>query len=139
MASVLDRLVTSTASMDSLTILAVLTFSIVIISTRAQSNTAYGTIQPVLAVDFADPSMIEVNGTWFAFATSGNGYNVQAAASPSFTNHEWRLLNETNVLPDPGPWAMNDRNIWAPDVIHLVGPLSQVKHWSKLTSVLGAR
>ncbi|KAK5941205.1 hypothetical protein PMZ80_006482 [Knufia obscura] len=104
--------------MHSITLVTVLIFGIVIGSTEAQYNGTYSTIQPVLAEDFADPSLVNVNGTWFAFATSGNGHNIQVAASPSFTTHEWRLLNETNVLPDPGPWALN-KDIWAPDVVQL--------------------
>lgn len=112
----------NTVSMHSITLVTVLIFGIVIGSTEAQYNGTYSTIQPVLAEDFADPSLVNVNGTWFAFATSGNGHNIQVAASPSFTNHEWRLLNETNVLPDPGPWALN-KDIWAPDVVQLVSKL----------------
>ncbi|KAK5083251.1 hypothetical protein LTR70_007967 [Exophiala xenobiotica] len=104
--------------MHSITLLlTVLAFNVWVSSSQAQYNTTYGTIQPVLSVDFADPSIIEVNGNWFAFATSGNGHNIQVAVSPGFTNHEWRLMNETDVLPDPGRWAINDQRVWAPDVI----------------------
>lgn len=116
-----------------------LSFGVWISSSKAQYNATYGTIQPVLEVDFADPALINVNGTWFAFATSGNGQNIQIAASPSFTKHEWRMLNGTNVLPDPGPWAVNDQNIWAPDVVQLVGGPGQLRCHLKLISVLGGR
>lgn len=90
----------------------------VLISLALPSRSA--NIQPVLAVDFPDPALVELsNSSWLAFATSGGGSNVQIAASPSFVNPEWRLF-AGDPLPDPGPWAKNDRNVWAPDVIQLV-------------------
>jgi len=139
-ASSSDGAVANTASMHSITLLpTVLAFNVWISSSQAQYNTTYGTIQPVLSVDFADPSIIEVNGNWFAFATSGNGHNIQVAVSPGFTNHEWRLMNETDVLPDPGRWAINDQRVWAPDVIQTVGELGDMNRTSKLTSIVGRR
>ena len=92
----------------------------------AQPNRIETGTVPVLAHNFPDPALIEVNGSWYAFATSGKGKNSQVAISPSFTDHDWKLLNETDPLPDPGPWATNE-NVWAPDVIQLVG---YVNFWS---------
>lgn len=83
-------------------------------------------ITPVLEVDFPDPALVDIGDeSWLAFATSGGGNNIQVAASPSFLQPEWRLLTGEDPLPDPGPWAKNDRNVWAPDVIQLVR--SQIK------------
>ena len=93
---------------------------------QAQPDIIYGAVQPVLAEDFPDPSILEVSGTWFAFATSGNGRNIQVAASSSFTDHQWHLLADADVLPDPGPWAVSDRNIWAPDVVPLVSEIMHI-------------
>ena len=93
---------------------------------QAQPNITYGAVQPVLAEDFPDPSIVEVCGTWFAFATSGNWRNIQVAASSSFTDPQWHLLADADVLPDPGPWAVNDRNIWAPDVVPLVSKIMHI-------------
>lgn len=77
--------------------------------------------QAVLAVNFPDPSLIQVETNWYAFSTSGNGKHVQVAASPSFLAPEWKLLDNIDALPYPGAWAVvNDTNIWAPDVIELV-------------------
>lgn len=133
-ASSSDGAVANTASMHFITLLlTVLAFNVWISSSQAQYNTTYGTVQPVLSEDFADPSIVEVNGNWFAFATSGNGHNIQVAVSPSFTNHEWRLMDETDVLPDPGRWAINDQRVWAPDVIQMVGELGDMNRNLKLT------
>ncbi|KAG6919090.1 hypothetical protein DXG01_009343 [Tephrocybe rancida] len=42
---------------------------------------------PVIWTNFPDPSLIWVDSenSWFAFATNGNGVNVQLATSPDFT------------------------------------------------------
>ncbi|KAJ9652913.1 hypothetical protein H2198_007866 [Neophaeococcomyces mojaviensis] len=80
-------------------------------------------VKAVLSENFPDPSVIQVDGVWFAFATSGNGRNIQIAASSDFVNHKWKLLKDLDVLPDPGPWAVNDGNIWAPDLVELVSLL----------------
>ena len=84
------------------------------------SNVTSPNAKPVLAVDFPDPALVESGGAWYAFATSGNGKNVQAAVSGDFLNPAWRLLQDADVLPDPGAWAVNDQNVWAPGVIQLV-------------------
>lgn len=76
--------------------------------------------QPVLAANFPDPCLIQVDSNWYAFSTSGNGKHIQVAASPSFLTPEWKLLSNIDALPYPGAWAVNDTNIWAPDVIELV-------------------
>lgn len=89
--------------------------------TRTGSNNVTSSnSKPVLAVNFPDPALVESGGAWYAFATSGNGKNVQAAVSGDFLNPAWRLLQDADVLPDPGAWAVNDQNIWAPGVTQLV-------------------
>lgn len=89
------------------------------------TNSNNYTAKPVLAKNFPDPTLVESGGSWYAFATSGNGKNVQAAVTGNFLDHDWRLLSDTDVLPDPGVWAVNDGNIWAPDVIQLVSTSHQ--------------
>ena len=93
----------------------------------AQSNIIHSNVtgsghkvKEVLSENFPDPCIAQVDGTWFAFATSGNGQNIQVAASSEFVKHSWRLLKNIDVLPDPGPWSVNDSNVWAPDVVELV-------------------
>lgn len=82
-------------------------------------------IRAVLAADFPDPSVIEVDGVWFAFATSGGNRNIQVAASSDFIGSRWVLLSGLDVLPNAGPWAINN-NIWAPDVMQLVCDSSRI-------------
>lgn len=71
-------------------------------------------LAPVLNVDFPDPSILQdSDGKWYAFATNGNGKQVQAASAPA-PQGPWTLL-DTDVMPDPGPWTTG-KNTWAPDV-----------------------
>ncbi|KAH9909631.1 endo-arabinase [Xylariomycetidae sp. FL2044] len=74
---------------------------------------------PVLNVDFADPALFRGNETegWYAFATSGNGKQVQMARAPNWRDTPygpWQLLDK-DALPYPPLWATG-QNTWAPDV-----------------------
>lgn len=70
---------------------------------------------PILPLNFPDPSVLrDVDGTWYAFATAGNGRQIQAASAPSASG-PWTYLQEVDVLPDPGEWTTR-QNTWAPDV-----------------------
>lgn len=84
------------------------------------SNTGEISFTPALAENFPDPCLVSTGGWWFAFATSDKGRNIQVATSPSFMSHSWSLLQDIDVLPDPGSWAKNEQHIWAPDVFQLV-------------------
>lgn len=56
---------------------------------------------------------------YYAFATGGNGVNVQVATSPDFA--AWERLSGTDALPGPFPaWAAGSPAIWTPDVIQRV-------------------
>ncbi|KAJ5674638.1 uncharacterized protein N7477_004572 [Penicillium maclennaniae] len=73
--------------------------------------------QPTRAIDsdFADPCVIRVDGGYYAFATAGNGVNVQVASSADFLT--WDLLSDTDAMPGPFPsWVASSQAIWAPDV-----------------------
>lgn len=73
---------------------------------------------PVYNIDFPDPTIIQVDGTWYAFATDSNGYNIQAAKALYFDPPDWQpVLQEP--LPGSGSWA-DEGLTWAPDVVHLV-------------------
>lgn len=70
---------------------------------------------PVLPFDFPDPSILhDSDGTWYAFATAGNGRHIQAGTAPSASG-PWSYLHDVDVLPDTGGWTTG-LNTWAPDV-----------------------
>jgi len=68
--------------------------------------------QPVFSQDFPDPDVLEVNGTYYAFATIGMGRNIQAATSTDLLNWEW----QKDAMPVLPPWSIKG-DTWAPDVI----------------------
>ncbi|KAH8664181.1 glycosyl hydrolase family 43 protein [Xylariales sp. PMI_506] len=67
-----------------------------------------------LPKDFPDPSIIQdVDGQWYAFATTGNKKQVQVARA-SASSGPWTLLSN-DLLPNGGAWTTS-KNTWAPDV-----------------------
>lgn len=73
----------------------------------------------VLDTDFPDPCVIHTDNGYYAFATTGNGVNVQVATSPDFVL--WEHLSGTDALPGPFPsWVASSPAVWAPDVIQRV-------------------
>jgi beta-xylosidase len=73
----------------------------------------------VIDSDFADPCVIQTGDGYYAFATSGNGVNVQIASSSDFAS--WQLLSGNDAMPGPFPsWVASTPAIWAPDVIQRV-------------------
>ncbi|ROV91221.1 hypothetical protein VMCG_09363 [Cytospora schulzeri] len=96
------------------------------------SSLAAATPSEVLSKDFADPSIIydPNSGDWYAFATAGNGANVQVANASSSTG-PWNLL-DLDLLPNGmGSWAV-DTGIWAPDVRYLSDSKSFVMYYAGL-------
>ncbi|KAI8633275.1 endo-arabinase [Xylariaceae sp. FL1651] len=72
---------------------------------------------PKLWINFPDPSLFQDDdGTWYAFAGSGNGKQVQAAKSQSMGG-PWRQLNIEVLLEAPA-WA-SGKQARAPDVRRL--------------------
>ena len=77
---------------------------------------------PVIATNFADPCFIEVDSTYYAFATNlyvtpqSGQINIQVAVSKDFST--WNLTG-TDALPDVGQWSTGTYT-WAPDVVQLV-------------------
>lgn len=73
----------------------------------------------VLDTDFPDPSVIEVDGRYWAFATTGNGVNAQIAWSTDFV--KWVRLRDVDAMPGPFPgWVAEKPNLYAPEVIRRV-------------------
>ena len=72
---------------------------------------------PAISSDFADPAVIKVGGTWYAFATTNGAVNVQVATSTDFET--WSLVQGHDALKVPGAWS-SGQNVWAPGVVQLV-------------------
>ena len=66
---------------------------------------------PVINMDFPDPGVVVgPDGTFYAFATNGNGRNVQVERSADLVH--WKQLPD--ALPTLPAWARRGRT-WAPD------------------------
>ena len=86
---------------------------------------------PVINSSFPDPTFLQVDQLWYAFATNnapsgfgapapGNGIvRHQLATSSDFFN--WTVRKDYDALPKVGDWSTG-MNSWAPSVIQLVRP-----------------
>lgn len=71
---------------------------------------------PVLRGDFADPHVLRVGDTYYAYATNATGKNVQVATSPDLVR--WTPL--TDAMPALGKWAqLGGSYVWAPEVMQI--------------------
>ncbi|GHG54368.1 glycoside hydrolase family 43 protein [Streptomyces griseocarneus] len=69
---------------------------------------------PVIDREFADPDIVKVGGTYHAYATNGDGKNIQHATSRDLVH--WTVAG-ADALPALGAWAVPDRRkVWAPEV-----------------------
>lgn len=71
-------------------------------------------INPVIADDFPDPDVLEVDGVYYAYATNGNNRNVRAARSTDLVG--WEILPD--ALPQLPSWVIPGKT-WAPEVTEL--------------------
>lgn len=73
---------------------------------------------PVISSDFPDPALIQVGSTWYAFASQSvyqnTNIHIQVGTSNDFST--WSLSTGTDALPNLPSWAVNDGQVWAPDV-----------------------
>ena len=69
---------------------------------------------PVITGNFADPSLLTANGTYYVFSTNHGGKNIPAQMSTDFVN--WTPLPD--ALPTVGSWS-NGNEVFAPDVIQI--------------------
>ena len=72
---------------------------------------------PVLDEDFPDPDVLEVDGTYYAYATNTATQNVQVATSTDLESWE---LSEDDALPELPDFVIPGKT-WAPEVTQL-GP-----------------
>lgn len=77
----------------------------------------------VVPSNFADPSLIEVNGTFYAFATRSLGndtINIQVASTITSDGNisDWNLHADYDALPNLPEWVKHfgDAGVWAPVV-----------------------
>src|SRR3712207_4314336 len=76
---------------------------------------------PVIDQAFADPDVMQVAGTYYAYATNSDGRNIKWATSTDLVN--WSVQG-SDALPTLGAWVdpnfsfpsggPGDRGIWAP-------------------------
>lgn len=71
---------------------------------------------PVHPYDFADPHVILVDGTYYAYGTNGPTGDIQILSSTDLTT--WQI--QGNALPALAPWARPGRT-WAPSVAFIGG------------------
>ncbi len=70
-------------------------------------------VNPVLDQDFPDPDVLKVGDSYYAYATNGNGFNIQVSHSTDLV-HWSRVRNAFMQLPK---WAVPSFGwTWAPDV-----------------------
>ncbi|WP_194293287.1 glycoside hydrolase family 43 protein [Actinomadura macrotermitis] len=67
----------------------------------------------VIPVNFADPDVIKVGTTFYAYATNGHGKNMPVASASS-AKGPW-TIHKADALPRLGAWARTGLT-WAPDV-----------------------
>src|SRR5215207_807685 len=68
---------------------------------------------PVLTGNFADPNVLKVGGTWYAYATGDLIVNLQVARSADLVR--WERLDD--ALPELPEWSVLQKGLtWAPEV-----------------------
>jgi beta-xylosidase len=85
-------------------------------TTAGPATTAAGVprfTNPVLTGNFADPFVLKVGGTWYAYATGDLVVNLQVARSPDLVR--WERLD--GALPELPEWSVLQKGLtWAPEV-----------------------
>ena len=69
---------------------------------------------PVFPFDFADPAVLRVGDTYYAYSTNAAIGNMQVITSTDLTH--WTIVGD--ALPVLPPWAITG-GTWAPSVVHL--------------------
>lgn len=93
---------------------ALLLFSLICHSLQAPFQKRAFSPGPVITANFPDPAFINVDGTYYAFATTNGKQHYQIATSPDFAT--WTVTGE-DALPALPPWS--NGVTWAPDVVQV--------------------
>lgn len=93
-----------------------------IITLLLSSCLSYAQHNPVLNIDFPDPTVIlAADGKYYAYATNGRHddkwINIQVASSTDLFN--WDYTGD--ALPQKASWASTTQNYWAPHVLYDAG------------------
>lgn len=84
------------------------------------------TIDLAITANFPDPSIVKVNGTWYAFATHTRGTDIKIQVAQSVNFEDWTVVrnadgSQFDALPVLPAWVrMANYLTWAPDVQQLV-------------------
>ena len=81
----------------------------------ATAETSAAAEGPAIDRDFPDPDVLEVDGTYYAYATNGLNRNVQVATSTDLET--WEVLSE-DALPTLPNWIIEGKT-WAPEVTQI--------------------
>jgi beta-xylosidase len=81
----------------------------------ATAETSAAAEGPAIDQDFPDPDVLEVDGTYYAYATNGQNRNVQVATSTDLET--WEVLSE-DALPKLPTWIIEGKT-WAPEVTQI--------------------
>jgi arabinan endo-1,5-alpha-L-arabinosidase len=84
-------------------------------ASSSSAETAAPAGNPVIDQDFPDPDVLEVDGTYYAYATNGQSRNVQVATSSDLTS--WAVLDD-DPLPQLPSWVIPGKT-WAPEVTQI--------------------
>lgn len=82
------------------------------VSAGAQPPAADQFVNPVVDVNFPDPALLAADGSFYLYATEGEGRNIQTMSSTDLVS--WRPGDD--ALPQLGSWALPGKT-WAPEVI----------------------
>lgn len=69
-------------------------------------------VNPVITDNYPDPALLEADGTFYLYATEGEGGNVQVRTSTDLIT--WTA--GPDALPTLGDWALTGKT-WAPEVL----------------------
>jgi len=93
-------------------------------ATSGGTKTEADSSNPVFGDDFPDPDVLEVDGTYYAYATNGNNRNVRVATSTDLATWE----EQEDALPTLPGWVIKGKT-WAPEVTE-VAPGSYVLYFT---------
>ena len=96
-----------------LSLLIIVTFFIYLSSQAPHQKRS--SLRFALDANFPDPAFIQVDGKFYAFATTNGKQNVPIAVSDDFSH--WSITGEDALKTVPS-WSSG--GIWAPDLVQLV-------------------